>query len=311
MKKKTGTLTITHINISEKRGTAKHPVNKAVITEKGLKGDSHAGDWHRQITILSEESVKKFEQETGRKTSPDEFAVNVVINGIDVQSVKPGDMFVLNNAVLEVTQIGKEPHYYDSPVLKETGWNVMFDEGIFAKVIKPGKIELGDIAEHIQRPLRLKVITLSDRAYRKVYEDKSGPRIKELLKKHFSGQDAEITVEVIPDDKKKLLTLLEKYYSEYADAIFTTGGTGVGPRDITPEVVEEFADKLLPGIMEYIRVKYGEKFPNALLSRSLAAIKGRTVIYCLPGSVKAAGEYTEEILKSIDHLFKMTGGGSH
>jgi molybdopterin adenylyltransferase len=93
--------------------------------------------------------------------------------------------------------------------------------------------------------------------------------------------------------------------------IFTTGGTGIGPRDITPEVVTEFSDKLVPGIMDHIRMKYGQTIPNALLSRSVAAVKDKTLIYTLPGSVKAVTEYMDEILKTIDHLFKMLNGEGH
>lgn len=157
---------------------------------------------------------------------------------------------------------------------------------------------------------KIRIVTLSDSASNGVYEDKSGPKINEMLKSHF-GPASDMTVEVIPDEKDRLLELLEKYYAEDADAVFTTGGTGVGPRDITPETVEDFADKLVPGIMEYIRFKYGAKYPNALLSRSVAAVKGSMVIYCLPGSVRAAAEYTEEILKTIDHLFDMIKGERH
>ena len=159
--------------------------------------------------------------------------------------------------------------------------------------------------------IKIRIITLSDSVSKGIYEDKSGPKIKEMLAAHFAGHDTDIIVEVIPDEKDRLLELLNKFHAENADAVFTTGGTGVGPRDITPEVVEEFSDKLLPGIMEFIRIKYGEKYPNALLSRSVATIKDRMVIYSLPGSVKAAAEYTEEILKSIDHLFKMIKGDGH
>ncbi|MBN2857713.1 MAG: MOSC domain-containing protein [Candidatus Delongbacteria bacterium] len=302
---------IKHINISEKRGIAKHPVEKAEIIKTGIKGDAHAGDWHRQITILSEESVKKFEKETGRKTGSGEFAANVVISSTDIKDVRLGDRFVLNNAVVEVTQIGKEPHYYDSPVLKETGWNIMFDEGMFCKVIKPGVISAGDRVEYIKKPLKIQIITLSDRAYRGVYEDKSGPKIKERLQEHFSGADAEISVEVMPDDKDLLKKALEKAVSEYSDIIFTTGGTGIGPRDITPEAVTGFCDKLIPGIMDHIRLKYGQTIPNALLSRSVAGVKEKTLIYSLPGSVRAVDEYMNEILLTLDHLIKMAYGGSH
>jgi molybdenum cofactor synthesis domain-containing protein len=86
------------------------------------------------------------------------------------------------------------------------------------------------------------------------------------------------------------------------DVVFTTGSTGVGPRDIAPEVVLAMADKTIPGIMEHIRITYGRKHPNALLSRSVAAIAGRMLVYTLPGSVKAVQEYMSEIVTTLEHL---------
>ncbi|MBN2788729.1 MAG: molybdenum cofactor synthesis protein [Candidatus Delongbacteria bacterium] len=304
-------ITIKQINISTERGTAKFPVESAVINENGIEDDAHSGDWHRQITILAEESVIKFEKETGRRTKSGEFATNIMINGLDTSKVKIGDRIILNDAEVEVTQIGKEPHFYDSPVLKDTGRNIMFDEGLFAKVLKTGKIKIGDKMDYIKRPLRLCIITLSDRVSQGIYEDRSGPKIKERLLEHYSKISTDITVEVIPDDKNKLDTLLKRYTDDKVDAIFTTGGTGVGPRDITPDAVTIFADKLIPGIMDHIRMKYGKTIPNALLSRSVAAVKDKTLIYTLPGSVKAVTEYMDEILKTIDHLFKMLNGEGH
>lgn len=304
-------ITIKQINISTERGTAKFPVDSAVITESGIEGDAHSGEWHRQITILAEESVMKFEKETGRKTKSGEFATNIMISGLDTSKVKIGDRFFLNDAEVEITQIGKEPHYYDSPVLKDTGRNIMFDEGLFAKVIKTGKIKIGDKVEYIKKPLKLRIITLSDSVSKGIYEDRSGPKIKESIEEHYSDNKADISIDVIPDEKDKLEILLKKYTDEKVDAIFTTGGTGVGPRDITPEVVTEFADKLIPGIMDHIRMKHGQTIPNALLSRSVAAVKNKTLIYTLPGSVKAVTEYMDEILKTINHLFKMLNGEGH
>lgn len=159
--------------------------------------------------------------------------------------------------------------------------------------------------------LTIRIITLSDSASKGIYEDKSGPKIKERLLEYFSEIKTDITIDIIPDEKDQLRELLLKYTDENTDVIFTTGGTGVGPRDITPEVVTEFADKLIPGIMDHIRLKYGATIPNALLSRSVAAVKDNTLIYTLPGSVKAVSEYMDEILKTIDHLFKMLAGEGH
>jgi molybdopterin adenylyltransferase len=165
----------------------------------------------------------------------------------------------------------------------------------------------------LTKPEKISVITLSDRASMGVYKDRSGPLIVERLLQHYAQAKVkpEMISEIIPDDKTLLKKALKNAVSAGADAIFTTGGTGIGPRDITPEVVTEFSDKLLPGIMDHIRLKYGAVNPNALLSRSVAAVKGKTVIYCLPGSVKAVDEYMNEILLTIDHLFKMLYGEGH
>jgi molybdenum cofactor synthesis domain-containing protein len=93
-----------------------------------------------------------------------------------------------------------------------------------------------------------------------------------------------------------------------ADILFTTGGTGIGPRDITPEVVRPMLDKEIPGIMEMIRVKYGMMMPNALLSRSFAGTLSNGLIYALPGNPKAVSEYMTEILPTLEHSLMMLHG---
>ncbi|HEX7584798.1 MAG TPA: molybdopterin-binding protein, partial [Prolixibacteraceae bacterium] len=100
--------------------------------------------------------------------------------------------------------------------------------------------------------------------------------------------------------------------SERADVIFTTGGTGIGPRDYTPDTIRPLLDKEIPGIMELIRVKYGMEKPAALLSRGVAGVSDKTLIYCMPGSVKAVTEYCNEILPTIEHsLYMLEGIDSH
>lgn len=160
------------------------------------------------------------------------------------------------------------------------------------------------------RPLRIRILTLSDRASEGEYEDRGGPRIDEWLTRHFGGADFPVktTVDIIPDDEEKLLAFLNDAREGEIDVVFTTGGTGVGPRDITPDVVTQFADRLIPGIMEHIRLKFGANNPHALISRSVAAVAGRTLIYALPGSPKAVDEYMEEILRTLDHLIEVVQG---
>ena len=153
------------------------------------------------------------------------------------------------------------------------------------------------------------IITLSDRAHKGEYKDLSGPRIKERLSEYFELQNWSMNINfaLIPDDPVILRELLESARAIY-DIIFTTGGTGIGPRDITVETVKPLLSKEIPGIMEFIRVKYGSGNPNALLSRGIAGIMGKSLIYTLPGSVKAVDEYMTEILKTLKHTIFMQYG---
>ena len=160
-------------------------------------------------------------------------------------------------------------------------------------------------------PLQYKVliITLSDRAYRGEYADRSGPRIGERVSEYMTsiGWEYEINSNLIPDDSEVLSELLKRAGDEY-NIIFTTGGTGIGPRDITVETVLPMLSKEIPGIMEFIRIKYGSVKPNALLSRGVAGILNQALIYTLPGSLKAVEEYMEEILKTLQHTIYMQYG---
>jgi molybdopterin adenylyltransferase len=157
------------------------------------------------------------------------------------------------------------------------------------------------------------IITLSDRAHSGEYENLSGPRIRELLTEYFFsiGWELYINETLIPDDSVILKDLLKLASAKY-DIIITTGGTGIGPRDITVETVSPLLSKEIPGIMEFIRIKYGMENPNALLSRGVSGIIGKSIIYTLPGSVNAVEEYMTEILKTLKHtLYMMYGIDSH
>ena len=162
---------------------------------------------------------------------------------------------------------------------------------------------------NLPEKLEILVITLSDRAYRGEYEDLSGPRVSELVQEYFEPLliSCLVTEVLIPDEAEELKNILAVSGSNF-NVIFTTGGTGIGPRDITVDVVKPLLTKEIPGIMEFIRVKYGTEKPNALLSRGVAGLIGATLIYTLPGSVRAVNEYMEEILKTLDHTIYMQYG---
>lgn len=158
--------------------------------------------------------------------------------------------------------------------------------------------------------LRVLVITMSDRASAGIYEDKSGPRLREHLEDFFEGSGTALVIEskILPDDAEGLRQELERAKNKGMNVVFTTGGTGVGPRDNTPDVVLDMADKVIPGIMELIRVKYGENKPCALISRTVAATIGEMLVYTLPGSTKGVDEYMGELVNSMEHVLCVMHG---
>ncbi len=291
------------VNISKEKGTIKLPVKEITLDENGIQEDAHAGDWHRQISLLSQESIDKFGGLENRLFKYGEFAENITTQGINLTKVSLFDKFIIGDVQLEVTQIGKKCHGGTCAIFQEVGKCVMPKEGIFCRVLSGGIITPDANIEYIKNPLKVNIITLSDRAYNGEYEDKSGPKIKELLTSHFNNShfSAEFANILIPDSATQLKSEINKAILNKSDIIITTGGTGIGARDITVDTIKPLLDKEILGIMEAIRVKYGQTIPSALLSRSIAGMIENSLIYTLPGSVNAVTEYINEITRSLNH----------
>ena len=140
--------TVLNTCTSEKRGTKKHPVPSITLKENyGIIGDAHAGDAriqysHRQISLLADESVDKM-RALGMELSAGDFAENILTKGIDLKNLPIGTRLQIGEAILEVTQIGKQCHN-DCEIKRLTGKCVMPTEGVFAKVIQGGEIKAGD-----------------------------------------------------------------------------------------------------------------------------------------------------------------------
>ena len=133
-------------NVSQEKGTIKKPVDQIEFDAQGIVGDAHAGDWHRQISILASESIDKM-IEMGANVSPGDFAENITTEGIDVAKLPIGTKLKIAETVeLEVTQIGKECHSR-CEIFHQVGDCIMPREGIFAKVVTAGNIKVGDTIE--------------------------------------------------------------------------------------------------------------------------------------------------------------------
>lgn len=148
-------------------------------------------------------------------------------------------------------------------------------------------------------------ITLSDRAANGMYTDKSGPEIDRLVMDAFADQQPQILTRLLPDNKSEITAaLLELADTEACDLVITTGGTGPGKRDVTPEATREILVKELPGFGEIMRIKSFKLVPTSILSRSTAGVRGKSLIINLPGNPKAIGECLPLLLPAIRECIK-------
>ncbi len=294
--------TVKAICVSEKRGTKKKEIQEATFVEDfGIEQDAHAGNWHRQVSLLSDEKIEAFRSK-GAEVVYGDFGENVIIDGFDFRSLPVGTRFHCNDIILEMTQIGKECHSH-CQIYHTMGDCIMPREGVFAKVVKGGTMHVGDTVtmEEVKkdRPFQAAVITLSDSGVRGERVDESGPCIVEILKEN--GYEVVETV-LIADEQKVLERHLKRLADmRQVDLVLTTGGTGFSPRDTTPEGTLAVADRLAPGIAEAMRAYSMTITKRAMLSRAQSVIRKNTLIVNLPGSKKAVKESLEYIITELGH----------
>ncbi len=154
--------------------------------------------------------------------------------------------------------------------------------------------------------MRTAIITLSDKGSLGERVDESGLVIREMI----TGMGASVGhYEVLPDDKLRIIAVLTRLADSGAiDLILTTGGTGVAPRDVTPEATRAVIDRELPGMAEAMRAESLKKTPHAMISRAIAGIRKQTLIVNLPGSPRAVRENLAVILPSLPHAIAKIKG---
>jgi molybdopterin adenylyltransferase len=154
--------------------------------------------------------------------------------------------------------------------------------------------------------LRAGILTVSDRSSQGLRPDASGPELETLLRSR--GIDVAWTA-VVPDDQAEIGKMLVLWTDEHrADLILTTGGTGLSPRDVTPEATMAVVERLVPGMAEAMRFASMQKTPHAMISRAIAGVRGKALIINLPGSPKGAVENLEAVLPALSHAIAKIQG---
>jgi molybdopterin adenylyltransferase len=159
---------------------------------------------------------------------------------------------------------------------------------------------------------KVAILTASDRGYRGEREDTSAQVIRELIEEEIQGEIIEYRV--VPDEMDEIMASLIEMTDYYqADLILTTGGTGLAPRDVTPEATLNVIDRVAPGFAEAMRMTSMQKTPKAMLSRAVSGIRGRTLIINLPGSPKGVQENLMAIIDQLPHALGILTGkeGDH
>jgi molybdenum cofactor synthesis domain-containing protein len=157
--------------------------------------------------------------------------------------------------------------------------------------------------------MRIGVLTISDRASSGAMADRGGPAIVEAL----ASLEQEIAAQlIVPDDRERIAGVLALWADvERLDVVFTTGGTGLGSRDVTPEATLQIADRQVEGIAEAIRSAGLSRLPQAMLSRGVAVQRKNTLIVNLPGSPSGARDGVEVLLPVLEHAVLMMGDARH
>jgi molybdopterin adenylyltransferase len=157
--------------------------------------------------------------------------------------------------------------------------------------------------------IKTAILTVSDMCARGKRADTSGKTIEEMLPKEIFEVCQKT---VVPDDFETITRTLRRFSDVLkAQVVLTTGGTGLGPRDVTPEATIRVCDRVVPGVSEILRYESYKKTPNAMLSRGVSVMRDNTLIINLPGSPKAVRECMEIILEVLPHAVDMMLGGGH
>jgi molybdopterin adenylyltransferase len=290
---------IVSVNVADTKGVRKQPVEAITLAvDHGVEGDAHAGPWHRQVSLLANESIEKMKPSCPT-VEPGAFGENITTEGVVVHELPVGARLYAGECLLEVTQIGKVCHDRCA-IFHQAGDCVMPREGIFARVIEGGEIRAGNGIVLMKNSLIVAgVLTVSDKGSRGEREDTSGDVLEQELRELGVS-----TVEraIVPDEADQIAVELRRWADETpVNLILSTGGTGMTSRDVTPEATLSVLDRQAPGFAEAMRAGSLTKTPHAMLSRAVSGVRGKTLIINMPGSPRACREQFAMIAKALPH----------
>ncbi len=277
----------------------------------GIEGDAHAGPGHRQVSLLGREDIEAFKRSGCLDLPAGAFAENLIVSGLDLGSLGLGSQVRVGaEAILSITQLGKRCHQRCA-IYDQTGDCIMPRRGLFARVLVGGAVTVGDLAQIEavvgRDEFQVVVLTLSDRCAAGLAQDATGPAVTTLLRDSLPAHI--YATEILPDERAGLAERLRHYADGHGiDLVIAAGGTGLSPRDQTPEAVRDVVERLTPGFDEAMRLASLGSTKLAMLSRACSGIRGSTLILSLPGSERAALENLRAILPALPHgLAKLRG----
>jgi len=306
--------TVKALCISDNKGEQKTPVESAEFrADFGIVSDAHAGDWHRQVSLLLDSDIESLRESGLDELSDGDFAENIIVSGVDINSFGLGTKLRLGGDVLlSISQIGKVCHT-PCRIFYLAGDCIMPRLGIFARVEQGGKVRTGDPVEAFdivpREAVQAVVLTISDRCSRGEAEDTAGPAVAEMLRESLGATTNVYRAAILPDERETIAEQLKHYCDGHSiDLVLAVGGTGFAPRDVTPEAARDVIERLTPGLDEAMRAASLAKTPHAMLSRAASGIRGSTLIITLPGSERAAVENLQAVLPALGHgIAKLRG----
>ena len=293
---------------SEQKGVVKSPRDFVDVKKAwGIVDDAHAGNWHRQVSLLAKEDSDLMQKINGEDYAPGAFAENILTEGIGLTSLPVGSILDVGDGVrLEISQKGKTCHD-GCEIKKKTGDCIMPRCGIFTKVLEGGRIKPGDEIK-IVSTYRFAVVVVSTSCFENKRVDTAGDEVIKILKIYKFNP---MYKTIVPDDKtaiKKELLSLSSNRTNPCHIIFTVGGTGLSPDDVTPDATEDIIEKRVPGIPELMREGGSKKTLRSYLSRATAGIRSNSLIINLPGSLNGASESVATIMPILSHALRMMSG---